>query len=67
MNPGQLARQVAEVNLADQLRQEAPATEVAFIKLPEAQLRNKAGAYRNPCAGQQRFLLTSPADWDKCL
>jgi CubicO group peptidase (beta-lactamase class C family) len=45
--PGQLARQVADAYLKDQLKPEAPKTDsaVAGVTLSQEQLKNKVGAY----------------------
>jgi CubicO group peptidase (beta-lactamase class C family) len=49
-NPGQLARQVADIYLAGQLKSDAPKPkiETAGITLSEQQLKSKAGFYWNP-------------------
>jgi CubicO group peptidase (beta-lactamase class C family) len=57
MNPSTLANRVADVYLAGQLAPDpAEAASAAnastkFIDLPEAELREKVGAYRNPSTG----------------
>jgi len=54
MNPSSLARRVADIYLADQLKPEVArtgASETKFIELKEEELRSKAGAYRNPING----------------
>jgi CubicO group peptidase (beta-lactamase class C family) len=58
-NPGQLAYQVADIYLADEFNEtaepgeEAPATSPTpdLIEIPEAQLAEFNGAYRNPASG----------------
>ncbi len=49
-NPGQLARQVADIYLADQLKPDAPKPKVEHVgvTLSEPQLKSKAGVYWNP-------------------
>ncbi|MEW6128971.1 MAG: serine hydrolase domain-containing protein [Acidobacteriota bacterium] len=51
-NPGMLARQVADVYLADLLKPEAakPVAEIKGVTLTEEQLKLKIGAYWNPSA-----------------
>jgi len=54
MNPSNLARRVADIYLADQLKSEVArtgASETEFIELKEEELRSKTGAYRNPING----------------
>ena len=54
MNPGNLARRVADIYLADQLKAEvnrAGASDAKFIDLSEPELKDKTGAYRNPNNG----------------
>ncbi len=54
MNPSNLARRIADIYLADQFKAEAVSArtpEVKFIELPEQDLREKTGAYRNPING----------------
>jgi CubicO group peptidase (beta-lactamase class C family) len=56
INPSRLARQVADVYLADEYveteeEEAAPAVEVEFIELSQAELETWAGAYRNPDTG----------------
>jgi CubicO group peptidase (beta-lactamase class C family) len=53
MNPSNLARKVADVCLADQLK---PAiadqpSDVKFVDLPERELQDRVGAYQNPVNG----------------
>lgn len=50
MNPSVLARRVADIYLADQFKADAKGAQKAeskFIELPEQDLKDKAGAYRN--------------------
>lgn len=50
INPSQLARRVADIYLADQLKKEdqiAPLGKPQFIKLPPSELKSKVGAYYN--------------------
>lgn len=56
MNPSRLARQVADVYLADEYveteeEEAAPVAEAELIVLSQAQLQAWAGAYRNPDTG----------------
>ncbi|KPK83335.1 MAG: hypothetical protein AMS25_00170 [Gemmatimonas sp. SM23_52] len=56
INPSRLARQVADVYLADQFveteeEEEALAVQAEFIELSQAELETWAGAYRNPDTG----------------
>jgi CubicO group peptidase (beta-lactamase class C family) len=54
MNPSNLARRVADIYLADQLKTEVRrvgASDATFIELPEPDLKDKTGAYRNPNNG----------------
>lgn len=56
INPSQLARKVADVYLAGQFMDKAAEKEKTparprFIKLPEAELKEKTGAFRNPETG----------------
>jgi hypothetical protein len=56
INPSQLARQVADVYLANQFKEktvkkEKPPSKSRFIKLSEAELKEKTGAFRNPKTG----------------
>jgi hypothetical protein len=56
VNPSQLARKVADVYLAGQFKEKAAKKEKTpakpqFIKLPEAELKEKTGAFRNPETG----------------
>ena len=57
VNPGSLVRQVADLYLADQLKPEvakvgaARGTTEKFIELSAEELKDKAGAYRDPSAG----------------
>ncbi len=56
INPSQLARKVADVYLAGQFKEKAakkekPPAKPRFIKLPEAGLKEKTGAFRNPKTG----------------
>jgi len=55
INPSQLARKVADVYLADQFKEDMPEKEPPpkprFIKLSEAELKEKTGAFRNPKTG----------------
>ena len=54
MNPGNLARRVADIYLADQLKPEIARTgssETKFIELNEEELRSRTGAYRNSING----------------
>lgn len=54
MNPSNLARRVADIYLADQFKAEARGAqkpEAKFIELPEQDLKDKAGAYRNQING----------------
>ena len=54
MNPSNLARRVADIYLADQFKAEAMGAqkpEAKFIELPEQDLKDKAGAYRNQING----------------
>lgn len=55
-NPTRLARQVADIYLAGQLRPE-PEKNREFIELPLAQLRAKTGAYREAAAGSIREIF----------
>ncbi len=52
INPSQLARKVADIYLADQFKGEVtkkePPRKPRFIKLSEAELKEKTGAFRNP-------------------
>ena len=51
MNPSNLARKVADICLADQLKVPAVAdqsTDVKFVDLPERELQERVGAYQNP-------------------
>jgi len=47
-DPGSLARQVADIYLAKELKPETPRPEPQFIKLAPEQLAGKAGVYVNP-------------------
>jgi CubicO group peptidase (beta-lactamase class C family) len=55
INPSQLARKVADVYLADQFKEDViekePLSKPRFIKLSEAELKEKTGAFRNPKTG----------------
>ena len=55
INPSQLARKVADVYLADQskegMTEKEPPSKPRFIKLSEAELKEKTGAFRNPKTG----------------
>jgi CubicO group peptidase (beta-lactamase class C family) len=54
MNPSNLARRVADIYLADQFKADARrpgASDARFIELPEQDLKDKAGAYRNRING----------------
>lgn len=54
MNPSNLARRVADIYLSDQFKTEgrsARTPETKFIELPEQDLKDKAGAYRNQNSG----------------
>lgn len=55
INPSQLARKVADVYLAGQFKEEMtekkPSPKPRFIKLSEAELEEKTGAFRNPETG----------------
>jgi CubicO group peptidase (beta-lactamase class C family) len=55
INPSQLARKVADVYLADQFKEDLtkkePTPKPRFIKLSEAELKEKTGAFRNPQTG----------------
>lgn len=55
INPSQLARKVADVYLADQFKEKVTEKELppkpSFIKLSEAELKEKTGAFRNPQTG----------------
>ena len=54
MNPSNLARRVADIYLADQLKSDARGVrppDVKLIDLPERDLKDKAGAYRNQMNG----------------
>jgi CubicO group peptidase (beta-lactamase class C family) len=56
ISPSQLARKVADIFLADQFKEEAakkeaPPAKPRFIKLPKAELKDKAGLYKNPIDG----------------
>lgn len=54
MNPSNLARRIADIYLADQFKVEAGSArtpEAKFIELPEKDLREKTGAYRNQTNG----------------
>jgi CubicO group peptidase (beta-lactamase class C family) len=54
MNPSNLARRIADIYLADQFKAEAKrpgASDAKFIELPERDLNDKAGAYRNQING----------------
>jgi CubicO group peptidase (beta-lactamase class C family) len=56
INPSQLARKVTDIYLADQFKEEAakkerPSAKPRFIKLSEAELEEKTGAFRNPKTG----------------
>ena len=54
MNPSNLARRVADIYLANQLKADvkrAGASDAKFIDLPEPELKTKTGAYRNPNNG----------------
>jgi len=60
-NPSRIARQVADVYLADQFKEEAepvgkPAEKVKFITLPKKKLQEKAGTYIDPKTGAFRRL-----------
>ena len=48
INPSELARQVADIYLAAELKPEPAKPEVPAVKLTEAQLAAKAGIYHNP-------------------
>ncbi|MFQ5926283.1 MAG: serine hydrolase domain-containing protein [Terriglobia bacterium] len=52
-NPSRLARQVADIYLGDQFKAtgEGATEKVEFIELPERELKEKAGAYRDPASG----------------
>lgn len=47
INPTKLCKQVADVYLAEQFKQ----GKAKFIELPEQELKDKAGAFRNPVIG----------------
>jgi hypothetical protein len=55
INPSQLARKVADVYLAGQFKEDKtekkPTPKPRFIKLSEAELKEKTGAFRNPQTG----------------
>ncbi|MFQ5817026.1 MAG: serine hydrolase domain-containing protein [Terriglobia bacterium] len=53
INPTRLARQVADIYLADLFTEEpaAKVKEVKFVALPEQELKDKVGAYRHPVSG----------------
>jgi len=55
INPSQLARKVADIYLAEQLKkdvaQQEPSRKPDFIKLSEDELKEKTGAFRNPKTG----------------
>lgn len=55
INPSQLARKVADIYLADQFKEDMtekePTPKPRFIKLSEAELKEKTGAFRNPQTG----------------
>ncbi|MGH9755848.1 MAG: serine hydrolase domain-containing protein [Blastocatellia bacterium] len=66
INAGGLARQVAEIYLADQLmagaaKRSDTSAKPAFIDLPEAELKNKTGVYRNAATGSIWKLFVSEA------
>lgn len=49
INPSRIARQVADIYLADQFEQEAKTAK--FIELPVEQLKGKTGTFRDPLTG----------------
>jgi len=53
MNPSNLARKVADVCLADQLKPAVAdqTADVKFVDLPERELQERVGAYQNPVNG----------------
>lgn len=54
MNPSNLARRIADIYLADQMKTEtaiAPKPEPKFIEVTERELNEKTGAYRNTVNG----------------
>jgi len=55
INPSQLARKVADIYLADQFKEDVtekePPPKPRFIKLSEAELKEKTGAFQNPSTG----------------
>jgi CubicO group peptidase (beta-lactamase class C family) len=55
INPSQLARKVADIYLADRFKEKViekePPPKPRFIKLSEAELEEKTGAFRNPQTG----------------
>jgi len=54
MNPSNLARRVADIYLADQLKPEvtkAGVSDTKFIELSDEDLKSKTGTYRNPLSG----------------
>ncbi|TEU09344.1 MAG: serine hydrolase, partial [Candidatus Aminicenantes bacterium] len=60
-NPSKLARQVADIYLAGQFKEEAepvtkPAEKAKFIELPKKKLQEKIGAYIDPKTGAVRTL-----------
>jgi CubicO group peptidase (beta-lactamase class C family) len=52
INPGRLAQQIADLYLAGQQAKGEGAGASAFVDVPEQELKNKVGAYRDPLTGE---------------
>ncbi|MFP4082383.1 MAG: serine hydrolase domain-containing protein [Candidatus Aminicenantes bacterium] len=57
INPSRLARKVADIYLADEFEEESVPEKPQFIKLPESELKQKAGVYHDKKTDQVMKVL----------